>query len=122
MSAALKFSKISQRSEFRETSFATEVVCRLIGSEPEARAVSIRPVDVSRRGLGFMSREHLRQGAILWLEIDTNRFRVEVAYCNNHLGIDNLFRCGLFIREAEGDLAALCFRLGLLDAESNGHP
>jgi hypothetical protein len=121
MSAALKFNRtLQQREENRESRFAATYSCKLITSEPTARVILIRPVDVSHRGLGFMVREPLLQGTILWLEIGTNRFRVELAYCNNHLGIENLYRGGLFLREADGDLAALCYRLGLVDEKANG--
>lgn len=105
---------MSQRSDERESRFSGEYSCWLIPKENEGKRVAIRPLDVSRRGLGFIVREPLKLGGFYWLVIGEVRFRVEVAYCNTHLGIENLFRCGLFLREAEGDLAATCRASGLL--------
>ena len=82
------------------------------------RSVGIRPVDVSGRGLGFHVREFLKVGGHYTLEIGAARFRVEIAYCGPHLGIENLYRCGLFLREAEGNLRESCRLHGLLADES----
>jgi hypothetical protein len=108
-----------QRREERIERFSGDFNCRLVPSEDESRQVAIRPIDVSRRGLGFLVREQLKPGGFFWLIIGKERFRTELAYCNGHLGIDNLYRCGLFLREADGDLAATCNRAGLLLEEGN---
>lgn len=105
---------IDYRRDERDSRFSGEFTCRLIPSENEGKIVPIRPLDVSRRGLGFLVREQVRQGGFYWLVIGSQKFRVEVAYCNSHLGIDNLFRCGLFLREADGDLSVTCEKAGLL--------
>ena len=105
-----------QRSDERDGRFTGEYSCCLIPKENEGKRVLIRPLDVSRRGLGFIVREPLKPGSYYWLVIGDRQFRVEVAYCHSHLGIENLFRCGLFIREAEGDLTETCRACGLLAA------
>ena len=102
------------RREERDPRFSGEFTCRLVPSENEGKIILIRPLDVSRRGLGFLVREPLKNGGFYWLNIGNGRFRVEVAYCNTHLGINDLFRGGLFLREADGDLSANCLKAGLL--------
>jgi hypothetical protein len=81
--------------------------------------VLIRPIDVSARGLGFLSKEELKGGEFFLMTMGTDQtaFRVELAYCSSHLGIDGLYRCGLFLREQEGDLKAHCLNIGLLRIE-----
>jgi hypothetical protein len=105
---------VNNRIDERDDRFSGEFSCKLIPSDNEGKKVPIRPLDVSRRGLGFLVREQLKSGGYYWLVVGEFKFRVEVAYCNSHLGIDNLFRCGLFLREADGDLAETCRRTGLL--------
>lgn len=107
------------RREQRDSRFSGEFSLKLIPSDNEGRRIAIRPIDVSRRGLGFLVRENLKQGSFFWLMVGEHRFRVELAYCNQHLGIDNLYRCGLFLREADGDLSETCWAVGLL---SESHP
>jgi hypothetical protein len=104
----------NNRIDERDARFSGEFSCKLIPNDDEGKLVPIRPIDVSRRGLGFVTREPLKSGTFYWLEIDKHRYRVELAYCQVYLGIDNMFRCGLFLREAEGDLHASCDRAGLL--------
>ena len=114
----------AKRHEFRaadrDSRFSREFSLQLLTHDQSGRVVPIRPLDVSGRGLGFMVKEHLRMGSIYTLVIGTNRFRVEVAYCNPHLGIDSLYRCGLFLRDADGNLQIACEHTGLLAAVSNG--
>jgi len=106
--------RIDNRTDERVARFSGEFSCRLISNEDDTHTIPIRPIDVSRRGLGFFTRETVRSGGFFWLVIGTEKFRVELAYCNTHLGIDNLFRCGLFLREADGNLYEACDRAGLL--------
>lgn len=106
------------RQDARDERFSGEFTCRLIPSENDDKVVLIRPIDVSRRGLGFLAREGLKNGDFYWLFIGSSKYRVEVAYCNNYLGIDNLFRCGLFLREADGDLSQSCGKAGLLSDQN----
>ena len=117
MSTASQVGGNNSRREDRDGRFSGEFSCKLIPNDNDTRRISIRPIDVSRRGLGFLSREKLKNGSFFWLMIGNSRFRVELAYCNNHLGIDNLFRCGLFLREADGDLSHSCRDAGLLSVE-----
>lgn len=114
-SSALKMPQNqNKRNDDRDTRFSGEFSCKLIPNDNEGRKIPIRPIDVSRRGLGFLVREPLKVGTFFWLNVGSQRFRVELAYCNIHLGIDNLYRCGLFLREADGDLSEACRKAGLL--------
>ena len=63
----------------------------------------------------------LKNGEFYFLMIGHQRYRVEIAYCNSHLGIDNLYRCGLFLREADGNLHDACESAGLLSDEHRNH-
>ena len=107
----------NKRRDDRDNRFSGEFNIRLVPSDNEGKKIPIRPIDVSRRGLGFLVRENLKTGGFYWLVIGNKRYRVELAYCNMHLGIDNLFRCGLFLREADGDLQESCHAAGLLSDE-----
>jgi hypothetical protein len=79
------------------------------------RLINVRPTDVSRRGLGFIAREPLPHGGQFWLEIDEARLRVEVTHCHSHLGIENMFQCGVFTRDPDVDLEQVFAGLGLLE-------
>lgn len=105
---------LDERVDERDNRFNGEFSCRLVSASDETRVLLIRPIDVSRRGLGFLAREPVQTGACFWLIVGQARFRVEIAYCCSHLGIEDLFRCGLFLREADGDLAESCRRAGIL--------
>ena len=111
-------SRLEHRIDQRDHRFNGGFSLRLIPNDNEGKIVPVRPIDVSKRGLGFLVREQLRSGGFYFLMIGKVRFRVEIAYCDTHLGIDNLFRCGLFLREAEGDLQGACQVAGLL---ADGH-
>lgn len=114
---------INNRRDNRDPRFSGEFSLRLIPMDNDGRRIAIRPIDVSRRGLGFLVRENMRSGTFFWLLVGDQRYRVELAYCNNHLGIDNLYRCGLFLREADGDLSEVCIKAGLLrDDHQHTHP
>lgn len=106
-----------KRDETRHARFADAYTCRLVTLAPEEREIPIRPVDVSRRGFGFVIREPIKVGRCFWLKLEKRRYYVEVAYCGSHLGIEGLFRCGVFLREADGDLHKACEEIGLLDQE-----
>ncbi len=114
--------RVEQRIDQRDGRFSGEFSLRLIPTDNEGKIVAVRPIDVSKRGLGFLVREQLKNGGFYFLLIGKFRFRIEIAYCNTHLGIDNLFRCGLFLREADGDLHGACETSGLLNDghKSNG--
>ncbi len=79
------------------------------------RLIAVRPTDVSRRGLGFISREFLAPGSHFWFEIDDARLRVEITHCQSHLGIESMFQCGVFTRDPDIDLEIIFSRLGLLE-------
>lgn len=107
-------SGIDNRRENRDSRFSGEYSCRLIPTDNKAQIVPIKPMDVSKRGLGFIAKEKLKSGSVYLLEVRGERFRVEIAYCSGHLGIDNLFRCGLFLRDESGDISVTCRTAGLL--------
>lgn len=111
--------RLDKRSDERDGRFSAEFSLRLVPNDNDTRAIAIRPIDVSRRGLGFLVREPLKSGCFYVLVIGRYRFRTEVAYCNGHLGIDNLYRCGLFLREAEGNLHDACEQSGLLSDQNS---
>jgi hypothetical protein len=110
------------RREERDARFSGEYSCRLIANDDDSKQIAIRPHDVSRRGLGFFVREALPTGSYYWLLLGNRRFRVELAYCNLHLGIERLYRAGLFLREADGDLRTTCQAAGLLADEHRQVP
>jgi hypothetical protein len=110
------------RREERDARFSGEYSCRLVPNDDDGKQIAIRPHDVSRRGLGFYVREPLPTGAYYWLVLGNRRYRVELAYCNLYLGIERLYRAGLFLREADGDLRASCQTAGLLSDEHRHVP
>ncbi len=114
MTAAVKR---EHRLDSRDGRFPGTFCLQLVHKDSGNRAIPIRPVDVSKRGLGFFAKESLTIGGFYLLVISGKHYRVELAYCQNHLGIDNLYRCGLFLREADGDLHNLCDEAGLLNDE-----
>ena len=113
------FGQEDLRKENREMFFQNEFPGHLLANDDEEVAIKLRPIDVSPRGLGFLTRTELKSGDFFWLVIQHHKIRVEVAYCHAHLGIDNLFRCGLFIREADGNLTSICRDLGLIQETDN---
>ena len=106
--------QIDKRREQRDSRFSGEYSLRLLPTDNKHQIVPIKPMDVSKRGLGFVSKENLKSGSVYLLEISGTRFRVEIAYCSGHLGIDNLYRCGLFLRDETGDISDTCRSAGLL--------
>lgn len=104
----------SRRNELRRYRVSGRASGRLVSLNGD-RLISVRPTDVSRRGLGFISREFLHQGGQFWLEIDDARVRVEVTHCQSHLGIDSMFHCGVFTRDPDIDLEMIFSRLGFLE-------
>ena len=88
-------------------------------------ALSARPLDVSRRGLALILNVSIQTGSFVWLQVDDKRIKLELAYCHSHLGIDNVFKCGFFTKDADCSLEDLFLRKGLINAndyvtESNG--
>jgi len=69
---------------------------------------------VSRRGFGFILGSAVAMGTQYWLVLGDKRLKVEVAYCESHLGIENMFKCGIYTRDPEVDLEHLFGSLGLL--------
>ena len=113
--------RFEKRTDERDARFSGEFSLKLIPNDEPGRVVAVRPIDVSRRGLGFLVRESLRNGSFYTLQIGSQRFRVELAYCNGHLGIEGLYRCGLFLREADGNLHEACDRAGLLSDQHRAY-
>lgn len=98
------------RQDIRYTAnenFTCTLVCKLTNKH-----LKIRPVDVSKRGMGFMVDEMLPNGSLFQLVVEGFQVNAEVAFCINHLGIDNLYRAGLFSRDATVDLTEIFRRLG----------
>ncbi len=104
----------SKRMETRRFRVSGRAVGRLVSISGD-RLISVRPTDVSRRGLGFIAKEALPHGGQYWLEIDEARLRVEVTHCQSHLGIESMYQCGVFTRDPDIDLEQVFARLGLLE-------
>lgn len=104
----------SKRTELKRYRVSSRASGRLVSMNGD-RLINVRPTDVSKRGLGFISREFLQQGGQFWLEIDEARVRVEITHCQSHLGIDSMFQCGVFTRDPDIDLESIFARLGFLE-------
>ena len=115
-----KAKNLDQRVDERDGRFTGEFSLKLLPIDQTGKVIPVRPMDVSLRGLGFLAREAIKIGSIHTLLIGERRFRVELAYCSSHLGIEGLFRCGLFLREADGNLQLACEESGLLQ-ENNSY-
>lgn len=111
--------KIDKRTDSRDDRFGSDFSLKLYPVDQVGKVIPVRPMDVSKRGLGFLCRESLRIGSLHTLVIGDNRFRVELAYCSTHLGIEGLYRCGLFLRDADGSLHHACEKQGLLTPDSD---
>ena len=110
---------LDQRVDERSGRFGAEFSLKLLPLDQTGKVIPVRPMDVSLRGLGFLAREALKIGSLHTLLIGDKRFRVELAYCSSHLGIEGLFRCGLFLREADGNLRLACEECGLLQKDTS---
>jgi hypothetical protein len=115
MSAA---QKINQRVETRD----------FIADRPFPGAIEIQgdvpgrlfqPVDVSKRGIGFITNRPIKPGLRIYIEFGGLRARVELAFCSGHLGIDGLYRCGIFSWDERVDFTAEFRRLGIITSDSN---
>lgn len=73
-------------------------------SADDGSRLRVKGIDVSKRGIGFMSDQHLKPGKHFWLELGDRKISVEIMHCESYLGIDNMFRCGAFSRDPNGDL------------------
>lgn len=104
----------SKRTEPRRFRVSSRALGRLVSMNGD-RLIPVRPTDVSRRGLGFIARESLPLGGHFWLEIDEARMRVEITHCHSHLGIDNMYQCGVFTRDPDIDFEQIFASLGLLE-------
>ena len=80
----------------------------------QKRLVDPRPLDVSPRGLGLMLGSPVDCGQRLALVVEQRSISLEVVYCDPYLGIENLFRCGLFLRSPDENLFKLFLGAGLL--------
>ena len=76
--------------------------------------ISIIGVDASQRGFGFIAKQELKAGKVYWLAIGSRRFSFEISHCESHLGIDNKFRCGGFIRDPAADVSKVLAELNLI--------
>jgi hypothetical protein len=84
-----------------------------------SRSLRVRAIDVSRRGFGFIATEALQIGKHMWLEVGGQKLKVEVAYCESHLGIDHMYKCGVFVRDLDINLELVFSQNGWL-AEAIG--
>jgi len=76
----------------------------LVISADDGSRFKVRGIDVSKRGIGFMTDRELQSGKHFWLELGDRKISVEIMHCESYLGIDRMFRCGAFSRDAHGDL------------------
>ena len=77
-----------------------------------------RPIDVSARGIGIQTNIELKPGTLVTWRLNNQLLQLEVMYCESHLGIDSLYRIGLFSREAESNLVSLAEAAGFKDTLS----
>ena len=87
--------------------------------------ISARPMDVSKRGLGLVISQSLPIGSVVWFCFDDKRIKLEVAYCNSHLGIENVFKCGFYSKDPDCSLEDIFLRKGMINPndfvlDSNG--
>lgn len=85
-----------------------------ITNADDGTKMRVKGIDVSKRGIGFMSDRPLTIGKHFWLDLGDKRISVEIMHCESYLGIDNMFRCGAFSRDAAGDLAEYFAKNNLL--------
>lgn len=76
--------------------------------------ITIIGVDASHRGFGFIAEQSFKPGKVFWLTIGARRFSFEISHCESHLGIDNRFRCGGFVRDSTADVCDVLSELKLL--------
>lgn len=74
-----------------------------------------RPVDVSNRGVGILTNIELKPGSKVTWTLSNQPVQLEVMYCESHLGIDAIYRVGLFSRELENNLVSLVREAGFED-------
>jgi hypothetical protein len=75
-------------------------------------------VDVSKRGLGLITKFMLNPGQRITLQVSDNiSISLEVVHCSNHLGIPGLYRCGLFIRSNVESIDQILQKLELVPLE-----
>jgi hypothetical protein len=73
------------------------------------------PIDVSKRGVGILVNIELKPQTLVTWKLANQNTILEVAYCSNHLGIDSLFKVGLFSREPNNNLLDLVEQAGFKD-------
>lgn len=108
-SAAIK----QKRMFIRQSTISGPLPGRLVENGTE-RKIEAWPLDVSPRGLGVLIKVPLIPGARLSFFTETKTITLEVVNCQPHLGIDNLYRVGLFVRDQDENLHETFQKLGLL--------
>ncbi len=80
------------------------------------KVIDAWPLDVSPRGLGILVKIQLAAGSRFIFELQDRKVTLEVVNCQPHLGIENLFRAGLFVRDPDQNLHEIFTKLGLLSS------
>ena len=83
--------------------------------EASERTLSVRPIDVSRDGMGVLIREELKQGSFVILRTDLEDIRLQVAWTQEDFGKQDLFRYGLVTTDSKVDLEQLFRSRGCLE-------
>ncbi len=104
-----------KRMHLRQSTISGPLPGKLIEVEAN-RVIDAWPLDVSPRGLGILVKTPLSSGARFIFELSDRKISLEVVNCQPHLGIDNLFRVGLFVRDPDQNLQMIFVKLGLVVA------
>lgn len=104
-----------KRMHLRQSTISGPLPGKLIEAATN-RAIDAWPLDVSPRGLGVLVKTPLTAGGRFIFELSDRKISLEVVNCQPHLGIDNLYRAGLFVRDPDQNLQAIFIKLGLVVA------
>ncbi len=102
-----------KRMHIRQSTISGALPGNLVEHGTE-RKIEAWPLDVSPRGLGVLIKMHLAPGTRLQFKTHNISISLEVINCQAHLGIENLYRCGLFVRDPDINLQQTFASLGLL--------
>jgi len=76
--------------------------------------IRIKPVDVSKDGIGIVTDLQLREGSIVRLQYGSEELELEVMWSKKDFGKRDLFRYGLMLRSSILDLEVLFESTGCL--------
>jgi hypothetical protein len=111
-------SQIQERNDIRHYYLGDDFPGRFVTADGKSE-VNGRLVDVSRRGIGVVAKAELRYGTQVVLILGKRRIAFEVIYGASHLGIEGMYRVGMFSREVDCDLIAVFREAGLSDRLSD---